>query len=55
MSRMIATPATPSDEVTNRPTLRSRPLRLSGTPIERDSRAFAAETPTARRQENEKP
>ena len=39
----------------SRPILRSIPERVSGTPVIREMRPFAAEMPSARRQENEKP
>ena len=39
----------------NRPSLRSRPLRVNGIPILRDSLPFAAESPIARLQLNDRP
>lgn len=39
----------------NLPIFRWRPARVSGMPIVRESRAFAAEMPTARFHENDKP
>jgi hypothetical protein len=41
--------------ITNRPAFLSRPDLVSGTPIVRDILPFVADTPMARRHENEAP
>jgi hypothetical protein len=52
---MAITSPMPSYKENVRPSLSSRPLLVSGTPIARLRRTLAAEIPAARRQEKEKP